>query len=451
MGGGVGLSVHGSHRVAGDRYLFAMPEVSIGFFPDVGATWFLPRMPGELGAYCALTGERLRAADEVSQEPGGITRIRIGDPDRRPSPAGTPTRSSTGARGDERLPRARRALLERHRRRVGRADRRGDRDRQRPVRDRRSRLLRRSLSARPPRATHGSAGRHGPVPASHLFPFEASPVVASPEGCRPRTAARLVEPWSIGRAFSRTSATGIAGGLLLLLLAGFGWLIWRVGRDRRFSGSAADVPRRAGRSSRPCRCSSGIALVEFAPPEDLRPGQIGTLIDERANPLDVSATIVDLAVRRYLTIEEIPKEGLFGKPDWRLSHEEEPKELLPYERALMDGLFRDGDVVLLSELRTTFVERLRRVENLLYDDVVQRGWFAARPDKVRQRWGLLAFGALIVGGRGPWRRRSRGPPSRSRRFRCSSGRAARRSELDGRPAGRRRGRRCSAAFRASAS
>jgi enoyl-CoA hydratase len=66
MGGGVGLSVHGSHRVAGDRFSFAMPEVSIGFFPDVGATWFLPRLPGELGTYCALTGERLGAADGVA-------------------------------------------------------------------------------------------------------------------------------------------------------------------------------------------------------------------------------------------------------------------------------------------------------------------------------------------------------------------------------------------------
>jgi enoyl-CoA hydratase len=65
MGGGVGVSVHGSHRVAGDRYSFAMPEVSIGFFPDVGATWFLPRMPGELGTYCALTGERFNAADAL--------------------------------------------------------------------------------------------------------------------------------------------------------------------------------------------------------------------------------------------------------------------------------------------------------------------------------------------------------------------------------------------------
>jgi enoyl-CoA hydratase/carnithine racemase len=63
MGGGVGISVHGSHRIAGDKFVFAMPEVGIGFFPDVGATWFLPRLPGKLGVYCALTGERLDAAE----------------------------------------------------------------------------------------------------------------------------------------------------------------------------------------------------------------------------------------------------------------------------------------------------------------------------------------------------------------------------------------------------
>src|SRR5215207_7272805 len=66
MGGGVGISIHGSHRVAGDRFQFAMPEVGIGFFPDVGATWFLPRMPGETGTYCALTGERLTSADAIA-------------------------------------------------------------------------------------------------------------------------------------------------------------------------------------------------------------------------------------------------------------------------------------------------------------------------------------------------------------------------------------------------
>jgi enoyl-CoA hydratase len=66
MGGGVGVSVHGSHRVAGDRFQFAMPEVGIGFFPDVGATWFLPRLKGEIGTYCALTGERLKTVDAVA-------------------------------------------------------------------------------------------------------------------------------------------------------------------------------------------------------------------------------------------------------------------------------------------------------------------------------------------------------------------------------------------------
>ena len=63
MGGGVGISVHGSHRVATERTLFAMPETGIGLFPDVGGGWFLPRLAGELGTWLALTGDRLKGAD----------------------------------------------------------------------------------------------------------------------------------------------------------------------------------------------------------------------------------------------------------------------------------------------------------------------------------------------------------------------------------------------------
>jgi len=66
MGGGVGISLHGSHRVAGGRYLFAMPEVGIGFFPDVGATYALPRLPDTTGIYLALTGDRVGAADALA-------------------------------------------------------------------------------------------------------------------------------------------------------------------------------------------------------------------------------------------------------------------------------------------------------------------------------------------------------------------------------------------------
>ncbi len=63
MGGGVGISVHGSHRVATDKTIFAMPETGIGLFPDVGGGWFLPRLSSELGTWLALTGAQLRGSD----------------------------------------------------------------------------------------------------------------------------------------------------------------------------------------------------------------------------------------------------------------------------------------------------------------------------------------------------------------------------------------------------
>lgn len=66
MGGGVGLSLHGSHRIATETTVFAMPEVGIGFFPDVGATYLLPRMPHRLGVFLAVTGLRAEAGDLIA-------------------------------------------------------------------------------------------------------------------------------------------------------------------------------------------------------------------------------------------------------------------------------------------------------------------------------------------------------------------------------------------------
>ena len=66
MGGGVGVSFHGSHRVAGDNIAFAMPECGIGFFPDVGGSYLLSRLPGHLGLYLGLTGLGLKQADCVA-------------------------------------------------------------------------------------------------------------------------------------------------------------------------------------------------------------------------------------------------------------------------------------------------------------------------------------------------------------------------------------------------
>jgi enoyl-CoA hydratase len=65
MGGGVGISAHGSHRVVSENAVFAMPEVGIGFFPDVGGSHFLPRLRGASGVYLALTGNRIRWGDQL--------------------------------------------------------------------------------------------------------------------------------------------------------------------------------------------------------------------------------------------------------------------------------------------------------------------------------------------------------------------------------------------------
>lgn len=63
MGGGVGLSIHAPFRIATENTVFAMPETTIGFFPDVGASFFLPKMDGAMGMYLALTSEQLKGVD----------------------------------------------------------------------------------------------------------------------------------------------------------------------------------------------------------------------------------------------------------------------------------------------------------------------------------------------------------------------------------------------------
>jgi enoyl-CoA hydratase/carnithine racemase len=65
MGGGIGVSVHAPYRVASEHAVFAMPETAIGFFPDIGASFFLPRLPGRLGTYLGLTGARVVGPDAV--------------------------------------------------------------------------------------------------------------------------------------------------------------------------------------------------------------------------------------------------------------------------------------------------------------------------------------------------------------------------------------------------
>ncbi len=250
----------------------------------------------------------------------------------------------------------------------------------------------------------GASGVHAAFAQRGMEPFDALTVVVGlPKGVVAAPQPILRERRTLRRAFSTSpAAVGAFAVLLIGVIMGFGRIVWKTGRDRRYQGSQVDVvmgaPDGTPEQAVPLFEGDASAPVEFAPPGDLRPGQIGTLMDETANPLDVTATIIDLAVRKHLVIEEIPKKGWFGKPDWKLTRLEKPDDpLLNYESVLLRGLFEDGDEVMLSSLKTKFVSRLHDVQAALYRDAVSRRWFSARPDQVRQRWVGIGIGVLALG------------------------------------------------------
>jgi hypothetical protein len=139
--------------------------------------------------------------------------------------------------------------------------------------------------------------------------------------------------------------------------------------------------------------------VQFQPPEGARPGEIGTLVDEKADPVDVTATIIDLAVRGWLRIEEVPRENPRKKPkDWTLVRLRPGTEgLLPFEAWLLSDLFEKTDEITLSELKTTFASSLAKVQSMLYDHVTSVGWFRANPKSVRAAWIVVGVLLSVIG------------------------------------------------------
>ncbi|MGI5268841.1 DUF2207 domain-containing protein [Nonomuraea sp. CA-218870] len=196
----------------------------------------------------------------------------------------------------------------------------------------------------------------------------------------------LDERFSLANAFALNPVTGGAlAALLVLLLGGVGLLYWTRGRDARVIGheQGAVNPVQNG---------------HFSPPDGVRPGQIGTLVDEQADVIDVTATIIDLAVRGYLRIDEQPRQT-YDAPDWllvRLPHAP-ANTLLPYEQALHDAIFEGRDAVLLSQLSGSFTAHLGEVRDALYADVVRQGWFARRPDAERTRWTTIGIVLMVAG------------------------------------------------------
>jgi uncharacterized membrane protein YgcG len=212
---------------------------------------------------------------------------------------------------------------------------------------------------------------------------------------RPRGPAEFFEASPL---FAWLSLAGTAAAI-----AGVVTVWWRIGRDRRYLSlirSEADEAQ----EHVPLFGARPIA-VEFEPPEKLRAGQIGLLIDERADTLDVTATIVDLAVRGYVKITEIPKTGWFSSADWQLDRLKDPDDgLLEYEAIVFRGLFEADSSGTslhpsrrLSQLKKKFHDDLQAAKSALYRDGVERGWFPHNPNTVRILW---AVGGIALAGAG---------------------------------------------------
>ncbi|HEX4744382.1 MAG TPA: DUF2207 domain-containing protein [Candidatus Limnocylindria bacterium] len=204
----------------------------------------------------------------------------------------------------------------------------------------------------------------------------------------------------IDRWFDATPASlGLAGLVLVggLTLVARNWSAQ--GRDRRYLKRAAFVEE-TEEGAAPL-FDAPTVIPEYEPPDKLTPAQLGLILDERADAKDLTATVVDLAVRGVLRIEKVEGSGLFGRDDWRLVKLRDDASLAGWERQLIEGIFGSESEVLLSERKGKVAPSLKLAQRQLYRDAMERRWFTGDPENARAMWagvGILvaAAGAGLV-------------------------------------------------------
>ncbi len=226
-------------------------------------------------------------------------------------------------------------------------------------------------------------------------------VVALQEGAVTNTSPILeAKPRSLPEYFEVNAATLL--GFWLLLAAGlglFGRYWWLHARDREYTTAYYTQHDLNAPDELAPMFQHRPVIVEFEPPDGLRPAQLGLVLDESADTKDVTATIIDLASRGYVTIREVKGSGLFARGDYQLERGavSDQTPLLPYERTIYNGLFKTGDQVLLSGLRGKFKPVLDDAERNLYLDGMARKWFTHHPLRTRIGWLVLGIATVVVG------------------------------------------------------
>jgi uncharacterized membrane protein YgcG len=168
------------------------------------------------------------------------------------------------------------------------------------------------------------------------------------------------------------------------------WWWWTRGRDPRLRPIAA----------------------QYEPPDKLTPGEVGTLVDNSVDMRDITASIVDLAVRGYIVIEEKQKDHLLGLTHSKdyIFHLKKPvaewNSLKPHEKSLIGGLFtmgNAGDAVSLDDLHNTFYTNIPDIKNQIFYSLLSNGYYTQRPETVRATYIGFGFVVGVIGiGGGIW-------------------------------------------------
>jgi uncharacterized membrane protein len=150
--------------------------------------------------------------------------------------------------------------------------------------------------------------------------------------------------------------------------------------------------------------------VEWNPPKNLTPAEVGTLVDERCDMTDIVSTLVDLAARGYLVIEELQgtKMLFFSSKDYRFTrrpvdHDIAGEPLLPHERKFLEGLFGSVDSnsgnpsVTLSSLKNRFYTHLPEIRSAIYESLTKKHMFVSNPETTRTSYTTIGIGMIVLG------------------------------------------------------
>jgi hypothetical protein len=146
------------------------------------------------------------------------------------------------------------------------------------------------------------------------------------------------------------------------------------------------------------------AVADFitSPPDDLPPGAAGTLLDEQANEQDVTATLVDLANRGVLKMDETQTQsnlGIGGSRNFLLTVQKSDPKVTPFEAELLRSLFgrtlKEGQTAKLSDVKSRFTSATPKIKDLLYEELVVRKYFGRSPEATRKSWGLAGAAGML--------------------------------------------------------